>query len=1229
MHMRSHSEGLIRNSSPHPFVRGRVLFCLVSLVAALSLLSSVALGQVATGATVRGVVRDQNGAVVVKADVTLINQATKFERKTTSSSDGVYTFTAIDPGAYTLKSEANGFKTYQETDIHLNPGDAVGMDIVLNVGTASETITVQAATEQIQTETGAKEDTISSKQIDNLSIISRSSLELLRILPGVVAPNLDDPSFESLSFGGGANANANYNVNGLRGVENNVQVDGSRVMDIGSNNGTMITANPDMVQEVKVQTSNYAAEHGSSGVNISATTKGGSSEFHGEGYDYIRNHALNANDRSNTLFGVAKPLSTFQFPGGNISGPIILPGTKFNRNRDKLFFFFGVEVQRQSVDPGATFDHVPTAAERGGDFSKSFSGSIKDPYSGKAFAGNILPSNLIDPIGKALISEYPLPNFVSADPTSRVNYVADVLAPINRTQGIIRLDYNISSNTKMYVRLTREHESDDMPKGLWFSPSAYELPSHIVGTNAGKSISVNLTNVINPTMTNEVLFSGSRLLLDNNYADPSKVTLSALGLSNLKGPFGQINQVAPVALITSWGGASTGDLWEPGGMGLFAHNDSTSITDNLAKVHGSHTLKFGATIERATKQQNFNADPEGRFIYATWGNHSTGNEFADILTGHPAQYTQTNGASKIGSFLFWNVEGYAQDSWKIRSNFTLEYGLRIAYLPNNYEVNGLGVVFDPTTYQKGQPALLNNNPNTLNGMLTASSGAIPKGFVGNNPPQLMPRLNFAWDINGKGDTVIRGGAGLFYNRVQGNYQYYSINHPPNLLGPTFDGYSFGSLNNNTGLTYNNLPLITQPLSNSTLALGIQSANLQSNRIPRIATMSLSIARRLPKNTILEVAYVGTEGRHLPDLRHNALDSIPIGTLLSGHVGDANLADPVERWAVAGQAAVLNQFRPFPAYTGIDLFEYNATSSYHSLQATLSHQAGKNLQFFATYTFSKALGVTGVNETDGNGVDPVDIRNRNWGVLPFDRTHIFNLSYNYNIPNLARGFLGGNALTRGLLNGWQMSGISTLQSGVPIRLKFSGDLAGVNAAVAFFGSDAFGVSSTQSGAISPVFTGNPTISGSSKFGGTILDLSKIQIPAFGTSGPYVPAFYIRSPHRQDHDISFFKNFRITENKKLQFRAGFFDIFNQAYPRYNLGNQGTSDVFTTIDTVCNHFVNNVPNGTASGTSNNICDPTQGFHIAGKADGGHQDTIDQFGKIINKHGHRTIELALKFMF
>jgi carboxypeptidase family protein/TonB-dependent receptor-like protein len=1187
--------------------------------------SPVLLAQTTGSATLRGTVKDQTGAVVTKATIVLINEGTKLERRTASSQEGSFVFSAVNPASYTIKIESEGFKTLEQNGLVLSPNDTRGLEFVLEIGASSETVTVTAATETLQTETGAKESTITAKQIENLSIISRGSLELLRILPGVVAPNA--LQLESVSFQGGSNANDQYNVNGIRGQNITVSVDGARMMDPGANNGTMITANPDMVQEVKVQTSNYAAEHGSSSILIHATTKGGSNAYHGSLYDYSRDYRLGANDRSNSIQLVSKPQSQYNYPGGNIGGPVTLPRKVFgplggfNEKKDKLFFFAGFEYYHQRVDEGSQAPlQVPSLKMRQGDFSELATGAIKVPAGCNApgyVVGANAPNNdlrpCIDPtgLGPALLNLYPAPNFNDGQGN---NYLYSVLRPNDRNQFVSRFDYNVSERTKLYVRLAREYEQQGFPRGLWWDASNYEIPGNLSSNNLGRSIVVNMTNIISPTMTNEVLFGASKLKLNYDFKDPDKVSYEAFGVKK-SALLPNSNPYLPIGVVT-WG---AGDLNTAYGFPILAWNDSFAVTDNLTKVYRSHTLKFGAFIEQANKRQQSNSDTT--FEMATWAaKEGTGDVFGDLFAGRPG--SATNGSDRpLDNFRYYNFEFYAQDSWKVKSNFTMEYGLRVAYLPNNFERKGLGILFDPNVYDPSQGIFINGDPKRPNGILTAASGQIPKGVLDNNAPVFMPRLNFAWDVGGKGDLVVRAGAGIFFNRVQGNYDYYSSGVMPNRYSSKVTASSFDH-----GITFADLTSIN-PFSNIS-SVDIFSRDPNSNNLPQTINSSLTIEKRLPANNIFTVAYVGTQGRHLPQTKQ--INFVQPGMMFSNQGLDlkgADLTNPIHRVALDDAAA--RMFRPYSDYNKIGYYQFTGTSSYHSLQATLSRQTGK-LTYFATYTFSKAMGTTAINESDGDAwADPVDTRGRSWGVLPFDRTHVFNLSYNYYFPNLARHWLD-KPLFRGIFNGWQMSGITTFQSGSPIRIKFATSdefgLGSNDIARAFFGTDAYNINgdlNRNAAGITPIFSRNPSLSNNVKLGEKIIDINAIGIPAFGGTGPAVSPFYIRYPSRSNFDVSFFKNFKISESKSFQFRTGFFNLFNQAYPtNINFGKPNLSDINLTLNTRCNVTVPaGTPNG-IGGTAGEICDPTQGFSFT-------QDSINNFGKITNKRGHRIIELALKFYF
>ncbi|GAB4236805.1 MAG: hypothetical protein Kow00109_10470 [Acidobacteriota bacterium] len=1189
--------------------KSKTVWVVLWIVALLAV--PVALAQSTGSASLRGTVKDPTGAVVPGADVTLISEATADERHTVSDEEGGFYFGALRPGSYTLRVELPGFKTFEAQGVTLRPSEAGSIAVTLELGEMSETITITSAADYIKTETPAKEDTITAQQIDNLSIIGRSALELLRVLPGVVAPEGDQ--LQSVSFGGGSNQNNAYNVNGLRGEFNTVTFDGARMQDIGSNNGTILTANPEMVQEVTVQTSNYSAEHGTSGVQISAITKSGTSEFHGTIYDYIRHHKLAANDRSRNLVGNPRPRSKYQYPGFNVGGPVLFPGLDFNRNRDKLFFFVGFEVQLQDVDQGSVQGVVPTLKQRQGDFSELLAGeglNLGQPTEvlipqGFPGAGEPAPNNdlspYIHPWGSIFMNLYPEPNLV--DPENRYNYVYDALSPTDRTQLLMRFDYNFTENTKLYVRLGRETEEVEMNRGIWWNASRFELPSHVLGDNLGRSMSVNLVQVLNPTTTNELLVSASKLQLDNDYKEPEKMLLSAVGMPEYRGLFdpSQIrNQYVPVAYY-SWG-QGLGEFWEPGGLPLFAHNDSISLIDNFNKVVGAHALKFGGFIEQANKKQNFHGTDEGAFqLGSTWTPGNTGNDYGDLLVGRIAGYEQTT-STPVGHFRLWNYEWYAQDNWKVRPGLTVELGVRFAYWPNNYERDGLELAFVPEDYLPGEGPYPGGDVTRPNGVRFAKFGEIPKGISKDPNLLVMPRVGFAWDIRGDASFVLRAGAGVFYNRPQGNTQYWVLQTPPNQYNSSIDTWSGQSLGGGEGLTYNTISEV-DPFTRLG-SVNMRTQTLDRIEVPRVTNASLSLASRLPFDQILEVSYVGTFGRHLSAQRN--LNIIAPGTLLSGTVGNADLSDPVQRVALNDQARA--QFLPFSAYGSVMNTEYSTNSNYHSLQATLRRQAGQRFQYYATYTFSKVLGTQpGGDYTE---IDPLDNKGRNYGVLSYDRTHVFNISYTYQVPSLAMGDFR-NRFTAAVFDGWQMSGITTFASGTPVTsLSFSGPLGSAGVERAFFGTDAYLTG------VAPIYLCDPR-TGNSGVGEAVLDLSCLGIPEFGETGPTQPPYYIRLVKgRWNFDVTLFKDFDFGEDRRLQVRAGFFNLFNQAYPR-NVG----EDIRLTLNTVCNVEVDGVPDG-VGGLSDGVCDPTQGFSY---------DDLTQaeFGEIVSKRGHRIIELALKFYF
>ena len=1182
-------------------VLSRVLFTLLALVCA-----PLAFAQ--NAGSLRGTVADNTGAVLPGANVVLTSESTKFAREGVTDARGGFYFATVDSGSYALKVTMQGFKNYELAGVRVSANDTVGLDVVLEVGAQTETINVTASREIIRTETGAREGLITPEQIENISILGRNPLELLRTLPGVVAP--DQSAFERQGIGsgfGGVGLDA-FSINGARPENLGVTLDGANLRDIGNNSGMLNVPNNEFVAEVKVQTSNYAAEFGTAAVNVQAVTKSGSSEFHGSLFDYLRDSKFTANERARSYAGQEKPKDRFQYPGFTLSGPILFPGTDFNKERDKAFFFFGWEWQKQTLAPDPIFDVVPTAAMRAGQFGNFGGGQNLDQGTtiriprGFPGAGNTIPNGDVsayaDPIGRAFLNLYPQPNY--SDPNNRYNYIFNPLVDANRNQGVLRVDYNVTDNTRAYVRLARDSETNENARGLWWQPGGVELPTPIEGTAVGSSAVLNVTSVLSPTTTNEILFSWSRLKNDNRFQDPEAVDLQAIGAGGLENPFGG-SGILP-DLVNEFGGAGggRGSMWFAQDVdNIFSYNGFMRLGDNFTKVLNTHAIKIGGIGERQYKQQNFQHQNNIQFNFARWGDGGTGNEFADMLVGRPAS-ADVGKPSAVGNFVAWNYELYVQDSWKVKKNFTLEYGVRLGKWTNNSETEDLGSVFIPELYDPSQGFLV--GPNRLaNGFAYASTGQVDQGLTDSRPLLFMPRLNFAWDLEGNGNTVFRGGGGVFFNREAGNAQYGVINNPPNSFASNLNAGSFQSFANGQGLNYNTIGDI-DPLGSVTTPGEIDSLNPDDLDWPRMYQVSASIARRVPANHTVELGYVGTFGRNLT--AKSNINAIPEGTL------NARFPSPIERAALTD--GVVNSFRPFPAYGVLNYLQTKGVSNYHAMQATVSRQAG-NFTYLLAYTLSKNTGTT---VADFGRIDPLDPE-RSKGTLPIDRTHYATFSWTWHLGDPAQG-----GFSAAVLNGWNLSGVSTYASGQPIRLGFSGDIAGDQAARAWWGTqdhanfDPTG-GDNNAGDITPLFTCDPSQGASGNgVGDKILNVGCIGIPAFGQTGEFFTPYDLRTPSRNFHDITVFKDFKLGGDRRLQFRVGAFNVFNQAYPQF----RPNRDFDLTLQTECNVRRTGVPNG-AGGTAD-VCDPTGGYHLSA-------NTIDNFGKVITKRGHRVVELALRLFF
>ena len=1132
-------------------------------------------------ATLTGVASDPSQAVVTQAKVTLKDAQSGSQRETVTNEDGYFTFASVPVGTYDLTIEAKGFNLYKLSGIVLGGGEKRNVDARLAVGSTNQTVEITGAADVVApVDSGEKSATLTTKELQNYVSVGSNAAEFIKIMPGFGIQNgtSNKANYSGETIGINANGDAGsqsplnnaYSYNGLPSNSLDITADGAHVSDPGCNCDTPVNPNSDMITELKVMTSNFSAENQKGPAVVTSVAKSGGKDFHGSGFFYARNYALNANDALFNATGQQRPENKYYYPGFTIGGPVLFPGTKFNKNRNKLFFFSGFEYFYQVLDTGLLRATVPTAGELTGNFSPAevakegnitASGGPPGAMNAAALAqypGGIIPTSLLDKNMQSLMKLYPAAN---ADPnaTGGFNYVQAETFNQNNVQWMSRVDYSISDNTKLFVRYNLQRETQQFPVGLWWRQTdQVPYPTPVQGKNRSDSVTASLTHVFNPTMTNEFVFGYTYIGFPNVFEDPSKVDRSQVGYS-YSGLYK--NGVAQIPSFggNGWQAEEAALVFNPGGFeaggpsaGLYADKWMPSFSDTVTKVWGTHTLKGGFFYEWIRNSQPGNDNTNGYLNVSVSNPNSLGNEYADLLVGNLNNYGESS-FNRINDISYNTYEGFVQDSWKVNRRLTVELGLRLTHFQPWIDRTGAGYsIFNYANYNA------NCTPTQYCGFeWHKRDPSVPLSGFPTRALFYQPRVGVAYDLTGKGSTVLRGGYGRYY--------YHSGQFTSGL------DVAAGVQSISLGPNVNGVPLFAKNLSTlnfASQALSPAAVDSKDDRQPYTDSYSVTISQRTPWSGLLEAAYVGNRSR---DLANNTgagsnINLVPVGSMLATKNGGV---DP--------NSLTANNFRPLQGFSDLYLATNNAYANYNSLQVTWVRTKGR-YTINMNYTFSKALGIL------NPALDQFNLAN-DYGVQSTNRTHIFNAAYSIELGNPSKDKIAG-----AFVNGWQLSGITQIESG-PNLTGFSGEAFGMNLNGYKIPGTTFNVSNTSilgtsDIQLNPVLTCNPASNlGPHQF----INASCFSFPtAVGQNGPSVlPAVY--GPAFFNSDLGLFKNFQIKEAKKLQIRFNAYNFLN--HPLWSFNGSNLSLGF-------------------DGTTGKLNTPL-------------------FGTVTEKQGHRVIQAAIKFFF
>jgi Carboxypeptidase regulatory-like domain len=1112
-------------------VRSLLVLCLLML--GLSFAAS------AQTATLVGTVTDPSGSVVPNVTLTATHVETGRVRTTKASDAGQYLFADIPIGHYNIKAEASGFGIAQQNDVVLNVGDRARIDFALKMGAATETITVEADAVRVQSENGEVSSVITGQQITQLATNGRSMYSLANLTPGASSGQGD---FQTPTPVGG---DAAMSFNGQRMSHNLYMLDGSESSDRGGGGGSDVMPSLDSIAEFRMLTSNYSAEYGlSSAATMTAVIRSGQKQFHASAWEFLRNDALDARNYFNPAPNKVAELR-FNTYGFNLGGQA--PFWKSH----PTFFFYNMEW-RSLVQGGLTNQTVPVASaypDASGvgtgaifpttlcsdpaDSSTCKSNIINVPTGvanefancpggvapagvvpGSPFPNNTIPSCMVDSGAAALLAAgiFPTPT------NGGTQFIGGNNSPTNVREEIARVDHQFSDKFSIFGHWVSEQISQTFGTSMW---SGDNVPTaHNSFGNPSYSAVIHATYVISPRLLNEIAFNynGNRInIVPGGVVErPSGFTTPELFAGN------NLSRIPEIKL-----GGVTGTDYTTASWPWHNKADDYQIRDDISWTKGAHQFKIGGSWAIYKKIQDLFGTTQGSF---TFNNTYTGVDFGDYLLGYAQQYNelavQDNG--------YWNNvswAAYIQDNWRATKRLTVNLGLRWDGVPHTYEANNRMGNFYPNLYNQGDAAIilpdgtispaspgLGTSPNPilggyqfyLNGIgIPGTTPGVPKGLVDNHWAAFGPRLGFAYDLTGSGKTVIRGGFGTMYERIQGNDMY---NAGPNIPFSSSVTFNNGVLLSNPSTSVSTGTTLTAPIT----VADITGLNRKEYKLPVSYQYSVGVQQGFGAKSVLSVSYVGNQSRHQNDYRET---NLPAQSLLPA--------------ITAGTAPSYNTLVPYLGFHSIRLSETVQNGHYNSLQAEFRSQMTRDLSLQAAYTFSKAYDpATGSNNVqDLNNVSNPYSYSYDNGPSNLDRRHIAFVNFIYEVPFLKNS---SNRVLRSTVGGWQVSGVVSLVSGNPLNITEGGisydSVAGTG-----------NITNTL-----PNSNNRPNVNGSVSTPHTVnswFGKSNFAPTLAGEFGNF-PRNSVYGPGRQNWNIAVFKSFLFSESRgsRLEFRAETFNTFN---------------------------------------------------------------------------------------